>query len=558
MTATPESLRRWRDWILAALLILGTVVVFLPALDNDFVDWDDVENLVNNPHYRGLSGPQLRWMWSSARLGHYIPVTWMTLGLDYVLWQMDPSGYHLTNLLLHAANAAVFYLIALRLLGAALPSLGATPRRIGSVFAALLFAVHPLRVESVAWVTERRDVLFGLFYLLAILAYLRYCEASAAGTRRGRWAYWGSVACCGLALLSKSMAVSLPVILLLLDIYPLRRLGGGMRTWLAPHRRAVLIEKIPFVLLAAGAALVALTVLGSSGGLSPLAKVGLRGRIAVSLYALSFYLWKMLLPLDLSPLYELPLRLNPVRPAFLISGLTVLAVTVLALVQRRQWPALAVVWTAYVVVLLPVLGIAHNGPQLAADRYTYLASSGWCLLGGAGVALAWQRRRALQPVVTALAAVVVVTFAGLTWKQVHVWRDTDTLWTHALAVSPSARAYMNVGLMLGRQGRLAEGIDHLREALRINPAFPEAYNAMGMVLAEQGRTKEAAEYLQLALRINPKFADAHNNLGLALADQDRLPEAIAHFETALRLNPDLGDARRNLELALKGEKLVHR
>src|SRR6185503_11478719 len=133
MTATRESLRRWQDWILAAVLVLVTVVVFLPALDNDFVDWDDVENFVNNPHYRGLSWPQLHWMWSSARLGHYIPITWMTLGLDYLLWGMDPSGYHLTNILLHGANAAVLYFVALRLLGAALPGLGATARRIGSV-----------------------------------------------------------------------------------------------------------------------------------------------------------------------------------------------------------------------------------------------------------------------------------------------------------------------------------------------------------------------------------------------------------------------------------------
>lgn len=554
MTATRETLWRWPDWILAALLVLVTAVVFLPALDNDFVDWDDVENFVNNPHYRGLSWPQLHWMWGSARLGHYIPITWMTLGLDYLLWGMDPSGYHLTNLLLHAANAAVFYFVALRLLGAALPGLGATACRIGSVFAALLFAIHPLRVESVAWVTERRDVLFGLFYLLAVLAYLRYWEASAAGDRRGRWAYWGSVTCCGLALLSKSMAVSLPVILFLLDVYPLRRLGGGLRSWLAPPKRAILIEKIPFVLLAAGAALVAVVVLGSGGGMSPLAKLGLRGRIAVPLYALSFYLWKLLVPVNLSPLYELPLRLNATGPAFLVSGLTVLAVTVLAFVQRRQWPALTAVWTAYVVILLPVLGIAHNGPQLAADRYTYLASPGWCLLVGGGLALVWQRNRTGRLAATLLAAVAAVTLGGLTWNQIHVWRDTDTLWSHALAVSPSARAHMNVGLMLRRQGRIAEGIDHVRAGLSINPAFPEAYNAMGMVLLEQGRPTEAEEYLRLAIRINPKLAEAHSNLGLALADQERFAEAIVHFETALHLNPNLEGTRQHLERARKGEK----
>ncbi len=223
------STRRWVFRLLPVLIALVTVVPFLPTLDNQFVNWDDDDNLVENPQYRGLGWTHLRWMWTTSHIGHYAPLTWMTFGLDYLFWGLKPVGYHLTNLLLHAANAAVFYLVASRILGSALPG----PRERGNVglaaaaaFAALLFAIHPLRVESVAWATERRDVLSGLFYLLALLAYLRAGEQG----ERGRSGYWASVGLFVCALLSKSMAVSLPVVMLILDVYPLRRLGGA-RGW---------------------------------------------------------------------------------------------------------------------------------------------------------------------------------------------------------------------------------------------------------------------------------------------------------------------------------------
>src|SRR5436189_5366354 len=216
-------IERWHRWLVPVLIALVTFAAFLPTLQNQFVNWDDDDNFLGNPHYRGLAWTNLRWMWTT-HLGHYIPLTWMTLGLDYLLWGMNPLGYHLTSLLLHAANAVVFFFIVRRILTLALPA----PSERGHALtasagvAALVFAIHPLRVESVAWVTERRDVLSGLFYLLTILMYLRACER---GERRRGW-YWLSVAAFVCALLSKSMVVNLPVVLLILDVYPLRRLGG--------------------------------------------------------------------------------------------------------------------------------------------------------------------------------------------------------------------------------------------------------------------------------------------------------------------------------------------
>src|SRR5438093_12086275 len=228
------SAQRWVRWLAPLLVVLFTLTAFLPTLQNQFVNWDDAENFLENPHYRGLGWSQLRWMWTTHR-GHYIPLTWMTLGLDYLLWGMKPVGYHLTNLLLHAANAVVFFFVVRRILTLALPSPSERGHAlaVSAGVAALVFAIHPLRVESVAWVTERRDVLSGLLYLSAILVYLLACEGGA----RGRGWYWLSVAVFVGALLSKSMVVNLPVVLVILAVYPLPLFGGsiGWRSEPAPR-----------------------------------------------------------------------------------------------------------------------------------------------------------------------------------------------------------------------------------------------------------------------------------------------------------------------------------
>src|SRR5213592_3683149 len=383
------SAQRWVRWLAPLLVALFTLAAFLPALQNQFVNWDDKDNFLDNPHYRGLGWTHLRWMWTT-HLGHYIPLTWMTLGLDYLLWGMNPVGYHLTNLLLHAANAVVFFFVVRRLLTRALssPSERGHALALSAGFASLVFAIHPLRVESVAWATERRDVLSGLFYLLTILMYLRAYEFGA----RGRGWYWLAVAVFVCALLSKSMVVNLPVVLLILDVYPLRRLGGAIGWWSEPARR-VYVEKIPFVLLAAAASAIAVMAQSSVHAALSLAQLSMPGRLAISAYGLSFYLWKMVVPVNLSPVYELRPPVNPWATPFLLSYGVVLALTAIALALRRRVPGLPAAWVAYIVVLLPVLGIFQSGPQIAADRYTYLAGLGWAILAGAGLLSCWRSSR---------------------------------------------------------------------------------------------------------------------------------------------------------------------
>src|SRR5216117_1025474 len=359
------SAQRWIRWLAPLLVALVTVTAFLPTLHNQFVSWDDDKNFLENPDYRGLAWTNLRWMWTT-HLGHYIPLTWMTLGLDYLLWGMNPLGYHLTNLLLHAANAVVFFFVVRRLLARALPSPSehGYALAVSAGVAALVFAIHPLRVESVAWATERRDVLSGLFYLLTILMYLRARERE----ERGRGWYWLSVAVFVLALLSKSMVVNLPVVLLILDVYPLRRLGGALGWWSEPARR-VYGEKIPFVLLAAAASAIAVMAQSSVHAAVSLAQLSALDRLAVAAYGLSFYLWKTIVPLNLSPLYELRPPVNPGATPFILSYGVILAISAIVLALRRRVPGLLAAWVVYVVVLLPVLGIVQSGPQIAADRY---------------------------------------------------------------------------------------------------------------------------------------------------------------------------------------------
>src|SRR5205809_588958 len=537
--------QRWNLWLVPVLIALVTFAAFLPTLQNQFVTWDDGKNFLENAHYRGLGWTHIRWMWTT-HLGHYIPLTWMTLGLDYLLWGMNPVGYHLTSLLLHAANAVVFFFVVHRILTLALPRPSERGRAlaVSAGFAALVFAIHPLRVESVAWVTERRDVLSGLFYLSAILIYLWACEGGA----RGRGWYWGAVAVFVLALLSKSMVVNLPVVLLILDVYPLRRLGGAIGWWSEPARR-IYIEKIPFVLLAAAASAIAVMAQSSVHAAASLAQLSLPGRLVVSAYGLGFYLWKMVVPVNLSPLYELHSTMDPVAPPFILSYALVLAITAIVLALRRPVPGLPAAWVAYVVVLLPVLGILQSGPQIAADRYTYLAGLGWASLAGAGLLSTWRRWPPF--VLTGLAVVLLSGLGTLTWNQVEVWHDSEKLWTHALAIDPkTSMAQFGLGRVRADQGKPAEAIEHYRQALHINPDDAVAHYNRVNALRQQGKRAEAIEHYRQALQMRPNSADAHNNWGVVLGQQGRLADAVEHFQQALRLKPDFAEAHNNWGFAL--------
>ena len=530
------------DWVAALLVAQLALVAFLPALRAEFVLWDDDTNFLKNTAWRGLGWAELEWMFTTPHKGQWIPLTWITLGLDYLLWGLQPRGFHLTSLVFHAANAALVYAVARRLLARALPD-GGEALRLGAGLAALLFALHPLRVESVAWVTERRDVVSGFFYLLAVLAYL--------GARRRL-----ALGAFALGLLAKAIVVSLPVVLLLLDVWPLRRLRwADLRQ--APWRVPALREKVPFVLLAAAGAASAVWAMAAGSGLTAPASLGLADRLAISFYSTAFYLWKSLLPLGLAPLYELPIPFDPWGWPNLLAAAVVLALSALALLAARRQPAFPAAWAAYLVILLPVVGIVHNGPQIAADRYTYLATLPWALLAGGG-AVVLARRLGARPGgrarvggLAALAAAVVLALGALAWRQTYVWRDSETLWRHALRVSPSAIAHNNVAVLRSNENRWEEVLAHAEAALRLKPAFAEPHAAAGAALDRLGRTPEAIAHFQEALRSNPRLPAAWNHWGVALGRRGELDEALTLFRRALELYPDYADAHHNMGVALE-------
>jgi Flp pilus assembly protein TadD len=540
-------------------------VAFLPALDGGFVDWDDDRNFLWNTGYRGLGLGELRWMFTATWMGHYIPLTWLSLGLNYVLGGMEPWGYHLGNLLLHAANTALLFFVARRLLAVAAISAGphgntqgegradrtrqpegGVAVAWGAAVAALLWALHPLRVESVAWVTERRDVLCGFFYLLAVLAYLR--GATRERTLSGRWLAASLAAFAG-ALGSKAIAMTLPVTLLVLDVYPLRRLRLG---WPALVR-----EKLGHFALGAVGAAVASWAVTRGAGWTSYDAYGLEARLAMTGYSFWFYPWKLIWPEGLSPLYELPARIRLLDAEFLWPTVGVIAVTAILLLGRRRLPGALAAWLHSMIVLAPVSGIAHAGHQLAHDRYSYLSGLGFAVLAGTGVTWLGRQRargRVSRWVLGTAVTAVVLALAGLgasTWVQSRIWRDSESLWRSAVTAHPTcALCRQKLGSVLQTAGLHREAEAELTRAIALRPERPTAHNSLGAFFVDQGRLGEAEAEFREAIRLTPRYADATANLGALYARQRRYAEAIAELRRAIALSPELENARVNLAFAL--------
>lgn len=553
------------------LVFLFTLVAFLPALQNGFVNWDDKSYLVENPHYKGLGWKQIRWMFTTCYMSTCMPLTTMTYSLDYVLWGMNPAGYHLSSLIIHAANAVLFYFLSLRLLRLTVASSAISwqlPIRLAAGFSALFFSLHPLRVGAVVWLLGREMAVAGFFFFLTLLCYLRAAENESSG--RSRWR-WMAAAWCfyTMSLLGKEAAMTLPFALVVLDIYPLRRLGGDQGKWFDSQVRSVCWEKLPFLLLALAAGVRAVLGKQGTGALYPLAGFGLAPRFAQVLYSLAFYPWKTVVPVGLSPLY-------PVHPftglwnlSLLLSGALVLCLTVGFFIGKHRWPAGLATWAFYGLLLIPVSGIVAFGPYRAADHFSYLPCLGWATLVGAALFWSWKLRitglinKRILALTQFLAVLLLIVLGALTWNQTQVWKDSERLWRHALALEEaSSFAHNNLGIVLAERGALAEAIDQFRRAVEIDPAFVEAYTNLGNFLALQGSRQEATDNLHRALQIDPAFVNAHNTLGNILADAGELDDAIGHFRKALQSNPELAMTHYNLGRALAkrrdlAEAIVH-
>ena len=543
-------MRRWAPSLGVAVL---TAVAFLPSLEGAFVDFDDLYNFVLNSHYRGLGPRQLMWMLGLEPPHRFWgPLTWLTHGLDWTFWGLQAWGFHLGNVLLHAATAGVFVLVAKRVLRRAVPS---TPPLVlggAAVTAALFWALHPLRVESVAWISERRDVLSGLLLMLTVLAWLRGTEV--APDRRRRWTAV-AVSLYILSMLAKPIGMTLPLVLLILEIYPLRRLTFGADELARTGRRAVMRDTLPYLVVAAVGAALALAL---THEVKDLADHPLWVRPLLLGFVLSFSLWKSALPLGLIPLYEIPAHWSPTDARLLLGTLVAVAITVgVVLLARRGRPAPAAAWSAYVIMLLPVSGLAtHGGPQIAADRYSYLpALAPALLLGGlVCVAAAAVATGALQRGSARLAAgglaLWLAGFGVLSWQQSVVWRDSVTLWDHAVSFAPDcARCQHGLGLAWYRGGAPHDAVPPLERAVALRPDL--GFQAdLGLALWADGRARDAIPYLEHALAAQPRNGQLERRLAGALLEAGRPDDARARFVTIVARRPDDVEALTGAGLSL--------
>jgi len=539
--------RRVRVAITAAVFA-WSFLAFWPALAAGFVDWDDAPGLLHNPDFRGLDGDALGWMFTTFHGGHYQPLTWLTFAVDHAVWGMTPRGYHLQNLLWHAVAAALLFAVARRVFLLAGLTTGAC---LGAGLAALLFGVHPLRVESVVWVTERRDVLSAATLLAAVLVYLR---------RDGRPSGW-LVLWFALSLMSKAWGMTLPLVLLLLDHYPLRRTAE-------PGAWGRLIrEKLPLFALALAAAWLASRAQLSTGASPGLDVHGVAQRAAQAAYGLCFYPLASIWPSGLSPVYPLRWGFDPWQPVYIWSAAAALTALVLAYRARRCCPAITASVFVYAVVVSPVLGVLQTGPQLVADRYSYLSCMSLALLA-AGAWARWfevsPRPRRLALSAAALAALVFAT--SLTVRQSMVWHDSVTLWQRAVAVDPGdPEAHYRLGrallerrdddpaalaeahAVLQRASTLFDQLDSWQSEFEDDAAVALAWCVL-FVEERSGQPRRVLvrrQFEQVAARW-PDSGPAHAGLGIAFGVEGRLAEAVTALRRAVQLDPTLAEAHFNL------------
>jgi tetratricopeptide (TPR) repeat protein len=533
--ANPVAARpRVPVWLLAVMLVLVTMALYWPATRYDFINLDDPDYVTSNPHVQGdLNWEGVKWAFCNTEQAVYwAPLMWLSHLLAWQFFGSNPWGHHLINVLLHSANTGLVFLVFRRM----------TQATWRSVILAALFGLHPLRLESVVWVTERKDVLSAFFWMLTLWAYAKYVEAAQSRKSKSNIWYGAALAMFALGLMSKAMLVTVPCVLLLLDNWPLERFKQGC-AW------RLVTEKIPFVVLAAVAGVVTFVAVKHGGAMVGAESRPLEARVGNALISYCRYLGKLFWPTDLAVFYPYPGDW-PMGKVLLAGGF-MLGISVLFFVKRRQYPFMLMGWLWFVGTLVPVIGLVQAGHQAMADRFTYVPSLGVLMLaiwGAYELARRWRYRVIALSVV---GSATVILCLALTGQQLGYWKDSEALFRHALAVTKNNYvAHKQLGMTLGKKGQTQEAISHLQQAIHLDPNQAEDHYNLGVALNTQGQTDEGIRQYQEALRLVPDYADAHYNLGIAFGMQRRTDEAIRQFQKVIRLKPDNAGAHYNLGVGL--------
>ena len=586
---TPGSKHRPGHWlrtdsrfVTAALCIaLLTFLTYLPSLWCGFVNWDDGAYVYENPDLRSLDLSFIQWSLTALVSHNWYPLTVISFAIDYSFWGLNPMGYHLTNTLLHTTNTLLVFFLAARLVntgtttgsnknGSGEPSYS-TEALTAAAITALLFGTHPIHVESVVWVTERKDVLYSLFFLLSIIFYLRYVRSVS---KRALY-YALTLAAFTFSLMSKPMAVTLPMVLLILDYYPLQRAGELKR---------VVLEKLPLFALSLASSVITIASQHGEGAMMSLTSLSVAERLLVAARGYALYLYKMIIPTGLAPFHPIPGRIEALMPEFAGPILLFIALTALSVVFIRKHKLFCATWFFYVITLLPVIGLLQSGAQAAAYRFTYIPLLGPFLLLALGVSVLYKKSAAgLRQGLLLTTAALIVLLTMKTTSQIQVWKNSITLWTYQVALYGERGDYVglnNLGLaydelgldelaavqfrravgarpeMAGpannlgnsyfKLGRLKDAQAAFEEALRLDPDYPEAHYNLALMAMKRGETDRAASLLKEAIRLDPDYPDPHNNLATLYMGLGRIIEAELELKEALRINPDYSDARSNL------------
>ena len=550
--------------IVICILLVGVVwVVFGQTLRHEFLNYDDDQYVYDNPRItNGLSLGNVAWAFTHVHAENWHPLTTISHMLDCQLYGLQPWGHHLTNVLLHTTATILLFLALWELTQACWPS----------AFVTAVFAIHPLRISSVAWVAERKDVLSGVFFMLSLWAYARY--ARNKGPSVG--GYVRTLVFFALGLLCKPTLVTLPFVLLLLDYWPLRRftlqssgsvLEGSMRKQAGlrhgktaqrnPDVRAttiqgLLVEKVPFFVLSAGSCIA--TLLAQEKTLMGTSALTFGERLSNAMVSYLAYLREMIWPARLAVLYPYPIGTSNITYA-LVAALILLIISVVVVIWRTKFPYWLVGWLWYLGMLVPMIGLIQVGSQARADRYTYLAQIGlYILITWSAVEFFAKWRRAPAALIT-VAALIITTLTAYSYVQTSFWRDDETLWRQTLAnTSDNPLAENNLGNALLKRGKPDEAVVHYREAIRLYPPFPEAYNSLGHALMKKGQLDEAIAHIRKALELKPDYVAAKYQLaftlGAASAKQGKWEESINSYRVALEIRPNDPIAHNNLATSL--------